>query len=161
MEINIIDIIAGTTVDGPGLRTSIYMSGCNHKCFGCHNPQSWDPKGGKMLSIDEIIDYICDEDFNVTLTGGDPLYNPHKTYLLTKKIKDYGYSIWLYTGYRWEEIIEDKKLFNAVKYVDVIVDGKFDYSKKDVSLKFRGSSNQRIIDVKKSIKTKSISLWVE
>ena len=101
---HVLDIIRGTTVDGPGFRTAIYLSGCGHKCRGCHNPQSWDSKAGSRVSLEQILETVEEEDFDVTLTGGDPLYNPLTTMILAKHIKEMGYKIWLYTGYVYEEI---------------------------------------------------------
>ena len=85
---NVLDIRRGTTVDGPGLRTSIYLAGCTHACPGCHNPDSWDFKGGVTMTLDEIMEVIDDEDFNVTLTGGDPLMHPHTLPALIHAIKE-------------------------------------------------------------------------
>lgn len=146
---NVLDIIRGTTVDGPGFRTSIYLAGCSHRCNGCHNPQTWDPDGGVLMTIDEIMKIVREEDFDVTLTGGDPLFNPKKTEMLARAIKDAGYHVWLYTGYTIEEIENNENLRNVLQFVDVVVDGPFIASLKDEDLPFRGSSNQRIIDVRR------------
>lgn len=150
-KLHVLDIIGGTTVDGVGLRTSIYLAGCRHQCHNCHNPHSWDPETGVLMSIDDIMQRVLEEDFNVTITGGDPLFNPSMVAVLCKRIHDAGYNIWLYTGYTWEEILLSDKLRNAIQNVDYIVDGRFVENLKDPKLKFRGSSNQRIINVKKSI----------
>ena len=147
----ILDIIKGTTVDGPGFRTSIYFAGCNHHCEGCHNPQSWDPEGGKEMSLKEIMDIIEEEDFDVTFSGGDPLFYANKLPILVDAIKKNRRNLWIYTGYSWEEIILSPILFQAIRNADVLVDGKFDEELKDRDLPFRGSSNQRLIDIQKSI----------
>ncbi len=144
---NVLDIRRGTTVDGPGLRTSIYLAGCTHACPGCHNPDSWDFKGGVTMTLDEIMEVIDDEDFNVTLTGGDPLMHPHTLPALIHAIKERGKSVWLYTGYTIEQIEADPLLAEAVTEVDTIVDGPFITTLRDPDLLFRGSSNQRIIDM--------------
>lgn len=149
--INVLDIIGGTTVDGIGLRTSIYLSGCSHRCKSCHNPQSWNPNAGTPMTISEILEAVKEEDFNVTLTGGDPLFNPLSTAKLANVIRSEGYSIWLYTGFTWEQILINPQLRKVLKFVDVLVDGPFIESLKDNSLRFRGSSNQRLIDVQESI----------
>ena len=141
----ILDIIRGTTVDGPGFRTAIYMAGCRHHCKGCHNPQSWDFNTGKTMTLTQILNIVKDEDFDVTLTGGDPLCSPEKTVILAKAIKEAGYGVWLYTGYLYEEIIEEERLREVLPYLDVVVEGPFIENLKDPDLKFRGSSNQRII----------------
>ena len=144
-EFHILDIIRGTTVDGPGFRTAIYMAGCTHRCPGCHNPQSWNPEGGTVMTLDEIMEIVREEDFDVTLTGGDPLCSPEKTVILAEAIKDAGYGIWLYTGFLFEEILVDERLRHILPYLDAIVDGPFIESLRDHDLKFRGSSNQRIL----------------
>lgn len=154
----VLGILRGTTVDGPGLRTSVYLAGCRHRCPGCHNPQSWNPHAGKTMTLEEIMDIIKEEDFDVTITGGDPLFNPESTGVLVREIRKYGYNVWIYTGYKWEEIIADKSLGSAIENADTIVDGRFEASLRDESLFFRGSSNQRIIDVRKSLMTKKIFL---
>ena len=151
MTFNVLDIIAGTTVDGTGLRTSIYLAGCNHRCPGCHNPQSWNFGGGMSMTLEDIMEVIREEDFNVTLTGGDPLCSPETTYVLAKSVKDAGYNLWIYTGYTWEEIMADGKLRRVVELADTVVEGPFVESLRDESLSFRGSSNQRIIDVAKML----------
>lgn len=145
MKLNILDIIRGTTVDGPGFRTSIYLAGCSHHCPGCHNPQSWNADAGTPMSLSEIMDIVREEDFNVTLTGGDPLFNPERVIPLAKMIHDAGYTIWLYTGYTYEEILADEQRRPILPYLEAIVDGRFIENLRDTDLQFRGSSNQRII----------------
>ncbi len=155
----ILDIIRGTTVDGPGFRTSIYIAGCSHRCKGCHNPESWDFHSGTDMSIEDIFKIVEEEDFDVTLSGGDPLYNIEDVLELACRIKTSGRSIWLYTGFKWEEIIASVKMKEILKYVDVIVDSPFIELFKDPDLLFRGSSNQRIINVERSLSENKIILW--
>lgn len=145
MLYNVLKIERGTTVDGPGFRTSIYLAGCRHRCPGCHNPQSWDFEAGVKMSLEEIMDVVREEEFNVTLTGGDPLYNPDGAGALVKAIRAEGLTVWIYTGFTWEEIVEDKSLIAAVEGAEAIVEGRFMESLRDESLPFRGSSNQRIV----------------
>lgn len=157
--IRVLDIIAGTTVDGVGLRTSIYVAGCRHQCEGCHNRHSWDFEAGVPMSVDEIMARVEEEDFNVTLTGGDPLWQVEKILPLAQAIKAKGYTLWCYTGFVWEQIIESPELSAILEYADVIVDGRFVASERDVTLRFKGSANQRIIDVKKSLASGQIEIW--
>ncbi|MEZ3550812.1 MAG: anaerobic ribonucleoside-triphosphate reductase activating protein [Muribaculaceae bacterium] len=152
MQYHVLSIIRGTTVDGPGFRTSIYLAGCSHHCAGCQNPQSWDSSGGTIMSLQEIMDIVREEDFDVTLSGGDPLYNPESTQLLVAALKEEGRNVWIFTGYTWEEIASDSRLLSAVGSADVVVDGRFSQELKDPDLIFRGSSNQRLINVAESIK---------
>ena len=99
------DIVEGTSVDGPGLRTSIYLAGCHHRCPGCHNPESWAMDGGREASVDELLDTIRYNDFNVTLSGGDPLYHPKEVAELCRRIKqELGKTVWCFTGFTWDEI---------------------------------------------------------
>lgn len=146
----VLDIIPGTSVDGPGLRTSIYFAGCEHHCPGCHNPQSWDPTAGYEMTVDEILKVIEENDFDVTFTGGDPLYRATELIPLAKEIRQRGYSIWCYTGYAYESIIRREDISELLSYVDVLVDGPFIEALKDVGLLFKGSSNQRLIDLRQS-----------
>ncbi len=147
MPIRVIDIVEGTAVDGPGLRTSIYLAGCAHRCPGCHNPQTWDFDAGKDMTVDELINIISQSDFNVTLTGGDPIYQAEALIPLAKKIRELGYSIWLYTGFTFEQLQDMPIAMQLLEYIDTIVDGPFILEQRDTSLQFRGSSNQRIIKI--------------
>lgn len=145
MKFNILDIVRGTTVDGPGFRTSIYMAGCTHACPGCHNPQSHDFNAGTEMTLEEIMDIVREEDFNVTLSGGDPFCSPRKTEALARAIKEAGYDLWVYTGFTIEEIQSNQELAPLLRYIDTIVDGPYIEALRDPDLRFRGSSNQRII----------------
>lgn len=157
--LRVIDISEGTSVDGPGLRTSIYFAGCNHHCEGCHNPQSWDPKAGREVSLEELLKVIDFNDFNVTFSGGDPLFQAEEVTELARRIKsELNKNIWCYTGYLWEDIIDDERFLPLLKTIDVLVDSPFILSQRDIELRFRGSSNQRIIDVQKSLKNHSIEI---
>lgn len=147
----VLSIMRGTTVDGPGFRTSIYLAGCIHKCHGCHNPQSWDFNGGEEMTLQEIMDIVREEDFDVTLSGGDPLCTPKTTKILVEALKKEGRNVWLYTGYTWNEIIKTPELSDIVSIVDTVVDGPFVSALHDPDLLFRGSSNQNIIHVKQAL----------
>lgn len=154
----VIDIIDGTTVDGPGFRTSIYFAGCLHHCEGCHNPQSWNMDTGREITVDEIAEAVSRNDMDVSLSGGDPMYQAEELLKLCKKLKSDGRNIWLYTGFLYEEL-KKMPMQNAVlNYIDVVVDGPFILDKRDTTLLFRGSLNQRIIDVKAS-EAGEIVLW--
>lgn len=148
MKIRVLDIVRGTTVDGPGFRTSIYFAGCHHACPGCHNPQSWDFGGGVEMDLDEIMEIVREEDFDVTFSGGDPLYHPEAVRELSRRVMDAGHKVWLYTGFTIEEIEADPRLTDALEFIDAIVDGPFIEAMRDTDLLFRGSSNQRIIPLR-------------
>lgn len=158
--IRVLDILEDTTVDGPGFRTSIYCAGCGHKCPGCHNPQSWDFESGKEVSTDEIMKVIkADKYANVTFSGGDPMYQVEGFTELAKAIrKETNKTIWCFTGFRFEVLLKGKYL-ELLKNIDVLVDGRFIESEKDETLLFRGSRNQRLIDVKASLEKGETVLW--
>ena len=152
-------------LNGEGLRTVLWVAGCSHNCPQCHNPVTWDINGG--LAFDEAAkeelfeelkkDYIS----GVTFSGGDPLHEKNRKEIeklaedIREKFPDK--TIWLYTGYEWEEICGIPFLPN----IDVIVDGEFKIEKKDNSLHWKGSANQRVIDVKESLKTGKVQLYRE
>ena len=148
MKIRVLDIVRGTTVDGPGFRTSIYFAGCRHACPGCHNPQSWDFGSGVEMDLDEIMDIIREEDFDVTLSGGDPLYHPEAVRELSRRVVDAGHKVWLYTGFTIEEIEADPRLSYALEFNDNVGNGPYIEALRDTDLLFRGSSNQRIIPLR-------------
>lgn len=151
MSLRVIDIVSGTSVDGPGLRTSVYFAGCNHHCPGCHNPQSWDFDGGEAMSVLRIKEIIDDCDFNVTFSGGDPLMQPVDEMVeLARLLKADGRTIWCYTGYSYEYLASRPEYEELLTCIDVLVDGPFVESLRDISLRFRGSSNQRLVDVARS-----------
>ena len=154
MKLYVLDIIEETMVDGVGLRTSIYFSGCNHFCKGCHNPQSWNLHNGKEMTIDELLDIIkADEFANVTFSGGDPFFQVGAATELARRIKEEtDKTIWVYTGYTIEKIIQTRFLARMLPYIDVLVDGPYVEELRNTDLPFRGSENQRIIDVQKYIK---------
>jgi len=158
--LRVLHIVEGTSVDGPGLRTSIYLAGCNHHCPGCHNPASWNPQGGEERTLDELMQVIAYNEAPVTLSGGDPLQQPDGTRELIHRIKqELGYNVWCFTGYTWDEIMKDSKLSAVVRELDVLVDGPFIQAQRDISLRFRGSRNQRLIDVQRTLTTGQVTLW--
>ncbi|MBR5235665.1 MAG: anaerobic ribonucleoside-triphosphate reductase activating protein [Bacteroidaceae bacterium] len=151
-NIRILSIKYGTSVDGIGLRTSLYCAGCENHCPGCHNPQSWDENGGEAISVDELYQRIVEADMNVTFTGGDPMYHPEGFIALASLIKRHtDKTIWCYTGYRFEELLSHPLRRQLVELCDVVVDGRYIEAERDLSLHFRGSRNQRIIDVQQSL----------
>ena len=158
-SLRVVNILEGTTVDGPGFRTSIYFAGCDHHCPGCHNPSTWDHEAGSDMSIAEIMERINDADCNVTFSGGDPMLQAEALLPLAEAIRRQGKTIWCYTGYTYEQVLHDKSMSRLLPYLEVLVDGPFIESLRDTSLLFRGSSNQRLIDIDRS-KEGEISLWV-
>lgn len=145
-------------VDGEGIRTVIWTQGCPHNCLGCHNPETHDFEGGSLVDIAEvksIIDDLEGQD-GITFSGGDPFVQSKECAEIAKYAKGKGYNIWCYTGYTYEQLLAMSKtkseIMDFLKEIDILVDGKFVLALKTYSVKFAGSSNQRLIDVKKSLK---------
>ena len=149
-------------LNGDGLRVVLWVSGCSHCCEDCQNPLTWDPNGG--LPFDEAAkeEVFAELEKNyisgITLSGGDPLYPGNRMDIrnLVKEIREKypKKTIWMYTGYEWEIV----RSFDILKYVDVLVDGEYEKDKRDTQLHWRGSSNQRVIDVQESLKTGNVVL---
>lgn len=166
-------------LNGEGLRVVLFLSGCEHACKGCHNPQTWDPDSGErfgMYEFFEIVDALAEDHVSgITFTGGDPLHeeNLHVVKFLIEQIRN-GFSnktIWLYTGYTWDELTSTSFLIDPdeneimklrkdiIKMVDVLVDGKFDSALADINYPWAGSRNQKVINVQKSITERKIILY--
>jgi len=152
--LNLLATYPETIVDGEGIRYSIYLSGCSHHCTGCHNPESWNPNKGTPIT-QELTNNIIKEIISnplldgITFSGGDPFYNPKELLPFIRKIKSMtGLNVWCYTGYTYEEILESPELKDILKYIDVLVEGRFVQELYSPYLEFRGSSNQRILHIK-------------
>ncbi|MFV0419793.1 MAG: anaerobic ribonucleoside-triphosphate reductase activating protein [Dysgonomonas sp.] len=160
-KLSILNIVHDTTVDGPGFRTAIYGAGCIHQCLGCHNPQSWNMANGTLYDIDILLEMIKEDDFaNVTFSGGDPFVQIEGFTKLARLIKkETAKNIWCYTGYSYEQIIRSNKLSQMLPFIDVLVDGRYVAALRDEDLQFRGSCNQRIIDIQKSLTQNKVTLW--
>lgn len=159
--ISVIRIVEDTMVDGPGFRTSIYCAGCPNACPGCHNPQSWDINTGHKMSTDEIMEVIEADPFaNVTFSGGDPMYQAEGFTELAKAIRQRtDKNIWCFTGFTYETLLKKEKQRALLEQIDVLVDGPFVQKLKDEDLLFRGSKNQRLIDVKASMQAGEVVLY--
>lgn len=154
-------------VDGPGLRTVIWTQGCIHNCKGCHNPQTHDMEGGFLAEVEEIIGQIKASKLQkgITLSGGDPFLQARSLVPIAMAAKETGMDVWAYTGFKWEQLMNRKHPFHQdfidlLEWTDVLVDGRFILEQKK-QLLFRGSANQRIIDVGKSMEQKEIVLLEE
>lgn len=152
-QLRVLNIYQETISDGFGLRYAIYLAGCSHHCPGCHNPDSWQPDGGNPLTKEMFTKIVSEIQNNplldgITLSGGDPLFRPEGVLLLLKLLKKHtGLPVWCYTGYTLEEIEQSPNLVLCLPYIDVLVDGRFEQSAYNPALIFRGSSNQRIIQL--------------
>lgn len=151
--ISVLSVIHDTMVDGPGFRTSIYCAGCPNHCPECHNPQSWDINNGTMTSTEDLLKEIMSDPFaNVTFSGGDPMFQAEGFAELARAIrKESNKDIWCFTGYKYENLLKNPAQRALLEQIDVLVDGPFIKALADKDLFFRGSSNQRLINVKKSL----------
>ena len=143
-------------VNGPGIRCVLFLQGCTHHCPGCQNPETHDIHGGTPCSTQAILnDILTDRNLDgVTLSGGDPLLQPKACTEITKACKQHGLSVWVYTGYLFEDICTEKlgkDAANLLQSIDVLVDGLFDEALKSETCLWRGSTNQRLIDVPASL----------
>ncbi len=159
------DISHDNMNNGDGLRVVLWVSGCSHHCPECQNPSTWDPHDGLIFNgdaLEELEDQL-DKDYieGITFSGGDPLYKVNREDITTlaKLIKEAfpDKTIWLYTGYVYEDIID----LPIMEYVDVLIDGPYVNKLRDITLKWRGSSNQRVIDVQKTRDLGQIVLWCD
>lgn len=156
-----------SVVDGFGVRTVIWTQGCSHNCPFCHNPSTHSFDGGALFNIEDIfeeMDNLVGQD-GITLSGGDPLFQIEAVCEIAKYAKKIGLNVWCYTGFTYEQIIDmsknNAKYLEFLNYLDVLVDGKFEIEKRDFSLLFRGSSNQRLINMPETLKNKKIILIPE
>ncbi len=156
-DIRLSGIAYESLVNGPGIRRVFFSQGCKHNCKGCFNPDTHDFNGGENRNMDELIESVLDNPMikGVTFSGGDPLEQAEKYAYMAKAFKNNNLNIWCYTGYTYEYIREHKDENNGwnelLNNIDVLVDGKFEEENMQEGLKFRGSTNQRIIDIKESL----------
>lgn len=163
---NIADVLYESIVDGEGVRATIFISGCKHNCKGCFNKKLQNFNYGYEVNnqlIDKISKEIEKRTFlsGITLSGGDPFYQPNEVIKLIKKLYIPQNNIWAYTGFTFEEILTNKEQKELLSYINVLVDGEFIQELHDATLAFRGSSNQRIIDVQQSLINKKVILYKE
>ena len=158
-------LVQDSIVDGPGMRFTIFTQGCNHNCPGCHNPETHDPNGGKEMSIPEILKEMLKNPLTdgVTFSGGDPFCQAADCAVIAKTAHENGFNVWSYTGYTFEQLFELAKSDDGIKSLleqtNVLVDGPFILSQRSLSTPWRGSKNQRLIDVQKSLASGSVVLY--
>ena len=161
------DLQSDSIVDGPGLRAVLWTQGCAHHCKGCQNPQTWDFNGGGLIPLEAVYEAIDELECQTGLTfsGGDPMFQPEACNKIAEYARKKGLNIWCYTGFTFEEIIkmsEEKPIYREfLDKIDVLVDGRFKIEERDLNLLFRGSRNQRLIDVKKSLDANKVVLLNE
>lgn len=163
MEIRLSGVVNDSIVDGPGIRLTVFTQGCPHDCPGCHNLQTHDYQGGYIGDTDLILSALAENPLldGLTLSGGEPLDQPLACKEIAHGAKKLGLNVWAYTGYLWEDILKkrDPLILGLLEQIDVLVDGPFQMNQRSLELLFCGSKNQRIIDVKKSLKTKHTVPW--
>ena len=162
MKIRIADIVDDSIVDGPGLRFVVFVQGCTHNCKGCHNPDTHDINGGKIVDTDYILEKFYENPLldGITLSGGEPFLQTTPLSVIARDIKEKGFNVIVSTGFTWEELMEYKeKYYELLKYTDILIDGPFDENLKSYDLMFRGSGNQRAIDVFKSLSENKVVLY--
>lgn len=163
MKIKIAGIVQESIVDGPGFRTAIFTQGCPHHCPGCHNPQTHDFDGGTWIETEEIIKPILNNILldGITLSGGEPFCQAEACAEIARAARESGLNVWSYSGYTYEQLASGKDEWKMLlSELDVLVDGPFIMDKKTLDARFRGSSNQRLIDVQKSLKSGEIVEFV-
>ncbi len=162
LYLDVADIIGDSVVDGPGLRTVVFCQGCVHNCPGCHNPQSHEFGVGTKFSVQETYEKIRSNKLckGVTFSGGEPFCQPEAFSELAKLLREHGYEVACYTGYIFEKLLNsnDKWKKELLNNIHILIDGPFLIDKLSLQLRFKGSENQRIIDVQKSLKSGAVVL---
>lgn len=154
MNIQLSSLIHDSIVDGEGIRSVVFTQGCPHNCPGCHNQKAIPFEGGTTLDINTVIADILKADHRkVTFSGGEPFAQPEACYTIAKALRDEGYSLWSYTGYNYEMLLRHRNPFvmKFLEQLDILIDGRFILAKRSIGALFRGSTNQRIIDVPASL----------
>lgn len=153
MNIRLAGLVNDSIVDGPGLRLAVFTQGCPHHCPHCHNPQSHDFEGGEFRSTQEILEIARDNVLldGITLSGGEPFCQPEACTELARGAHEAGLNVWCYTGYLYETLLERPEWKSLLENIDVLVDGPFIWADKTLDKRFRGSANQRILDVPASL----------
>lgn len=153
MEIRIAGLVNDSIVDGPGFRLAVFTQGCPHNCEGCHNPETHDFNGGRLMDTGEIVKVMQDNPLldGITLTGGDPFCQPAACMELARSAHEMGLNVWAFSGWTYEELLKDPEACDLLKETDVLVDGPFVIAQRTLDKRFMGSKNQRAIDVRRSL----------
>ena len=150
-RIRLYGTVQDSIVDGPGLRYAVFVQGCTHGCPGCHNPDSQPAEGGTVRDLEEVLADIAKNPLikGVTISGGEPFEQPQATAELAQRLKEKGYDVWTFTGYLFEDLRarKDADIDRLIQHTDVLVDGPFVESQRSLDLHWRGSANQRILDM--------------
>ena len=150
-------LVQDSIVDGPGLRFTVFTQGCPHGCPGCHNPETHDISGGKEVPVEDVVEEMLSNPMTdgVTLSGGEPFMQPGDCAEIAERAKAAGLNVWAYTGYTFEKLLElgkeEPAILRLLRQVDVLVDGPFVLEKRSLSIPWRGSTNQRLLNVPESL----------
>ena len=159
----IANTVSDSIVDGPGLRFTVFTQGCPHRCPGCHNPDTHDPAGGHEAAVEELAEQMASNPLTdgLTLSGGEPFRQAAECARLAAIARERGLNVWVYTGYTYERLLsgEVPDAMALLAQADVLVDGPFVEAEKSYAALFRGSTNQRLIDVKRSLAAGRTVLW--
>ncbi len=163
MKMRLAGITQESVTDGPGMRITVFFQGCEHHCPGCHNPQTWDRQGGEEYELDDVLAMMKDSPLirGITLSGGEPFLQPAAAAALAREFHTRGKDVWAYTGFLWEGLLakEDPDIQALLQECDVLVDGPYRQAERMPGLFFRGSANQRMIDVKASFGQGILMNW--
>ena len=164
MKVRLAGIVNESVSDGPGLRIALFFQGCAHRCPGCHNPQTWEFNAGEEYEVSDLLARLPDSPLihGITLSGGDPFYQPEAALALAQAFHQRGKDVWAYTGFVWEELMQSREntLRELIRQCDVIVDGPFIQAQAAPGLRYCGSANQRLIAVVESLRSGSVQEWV-
>lgn len=162
MKLQIADYISESITDGPGIRFTLFVQGCPHHCPGCHNPDTWDFAAGRQVDVEDIYQKIIGNPLiqAVTFSGGEPFCQETQLAYLASLIKKKGYEIAVYTGYLFEDLLQQQKSA-LLRYTDILVDGPFLMKERSMDLHFKGSKNQRVLNVRESLKKKRAVLTTD
>ncbi|MBP2649694.1 MAG: nrdG [Firmicutes bacterium] len=165
MKLKIAGTVKESVVDGPGIRFVIFTQGCPHNCVGCHNPKTHDPAQGTVTTTEALLAEIANAKLirGITFSGGEPFLQPEPLTIIAEQTKAFNLNIVTYSGYTFEKLLvmaaSDKAVERLLKHTDLLVDGPYLEAERDISLAFRGSRNQRLVDVKKSLVSGHAVLW--
>ena len=164
MKVRLAGIVNESVSDGPGLRIAVFFQGCAHHCPGCHNPQTWDFDGGEEYEVEDLLCRLIDTPLirGVTLSGGDPFFQPEAALAVAQAFHERGKDVWAYTGYVWEVLIQNQNsaVQELIRQCNVIVDGPFLQAQAVPGLRYCGSTNQRLIAVSESLENGKVQEWV-
>ncbi|MBE6765867.1 MAG: anaerobic ribonucleoside-triphosphate reductase activating protein [Ruminococcaceae bacterium] len=163
MTLRIAGIQEDSIVDGPGFRLAVFTQGCPHHCPGCHNPQTHPFDGGEFIDTDELLEKLSRNRLakGITFSGGEPFCQPEPLAHLARQVHSIGKDVVCFTGFTLEQLqkMDDPHVHELLGLVDILIDGPYVEAERDLTLKFRGSANQRVIDLPETLKRGGICLW--